>query len=290
MPENWNLFERNSNNEPMMVFMNTGLKEKAPVQGLSRLIVVIFNMYSLWDAAGNTSRGAENLFYKLEDKLMRRMQNSNLALYAGRISVQNKMELYFYAHASEDWEPRLTEIMLDFPSFRYYTSVKEDEDWSFYLDNMYPSPLEEQWMRNAKISYALNRHGDQSDIAREVEHWLHFASQISMDEVKGKARNLGYSIVEADIDTSKEVYPYILQLRKKHAIDLTTVNQVTKELFTMATEAGGMYDGWGTRLKLKFAAKIRFSLLKLLKKRLFLAVSIGVVAALTIGLLLWRLT
>jgi regulator of RNase E activity RraB len=290
MPEDWNLFERNSNNEPMMVFMNTGLKEKTPVQGLSRLIVVIFNMYSLWDAAGNTSRGAQNLFYTLEDKLMSRMQDSNLALYVGRISVQNKMELYFYAHESEDWEPRLTEIMLDFPSFRYYTSVKEDAEWSFYLENMYPSPLEEQWMRNAKISYALNRHGDQSDIVREVEHWLHFASQMSMDEVKGKARNLGYSVVGADMDTSKDVYPYVLQLRKMHAIDLTTVNHVTQELFTMATEAGGMYDGWGTKLKLNFTAKVRFSLLKLIKKRLSLTISIGVIAALTVGLLLWRLT
>jgi uncharacterized protein (TIGR01619 family) len=290
MPEDWNLFERNRNNEPMMVFMNTGLKDKVPMRGLSRLIAVIFNMYSLWDVAGNSSRGAQNLFYSLEDKLMRRMQDSKLALYVGRISVQNKMELYFYADESEDWEPKLTEILADFPSFRYYTSVKEDSSWSFYLDNMYPSPLEEQWMRNAKISYTLNQHGDQSDIVREVEHWLHFDSSVSMDEVKGKAQNLGYIIVEAGQDTSKEVYPYVLQLRKKHAIDLHTVNEVTKELFTMADEAGGMYDGWGTRLKLKFPAKLRFALLKIVKKRLSLIVSIGVIAALCIALILWRLS
>lgn len=290
MPEDWNLFERNTSNEPMMVFMNTGLKEKAPIEGVSRLIAVIFNMYSLWDVAGNTSRGAQDLFYGLEDKLMRRMQDSNQALYVGRISVQNKMELYFYANESEDWELRLAEIMADFPSFRYYTSVKEDPGWSFYLEDMYPSPLEEQWMRNAKISYALNRHGDQADIVREVEHWLHFASKMSMDEVKGKARNLGYLVVNADLDTTKTVNPYILQLRKKHALDLTTVNEVTKELFTMATEAGGMYDGWGTRLKLKFPARLRFTLMKYLKKRLYVTLSIVIIAVGCLGFLVWYLT
>jgi regulator of RNase E activity RraB len=290
MSEDWNLFERNGSMEPMMVFMNTALKDKAPIEGLFRLVAIIFNMYSLWDAAGNSSRGAQDLFYSLEDKLMKRMQDSKRAVYVGRISVQNKMELYFYAHEAEDWEAKLSEIMVDFPSFRYYTSVKEDAEWSFYLEDMYPQPLEEQWMRNAKISYALNRHGDMADIVREVEHWLHFDNKISMDAVKGKVRLLGYNIINADIDTTKTLNPYVLQLRKKHALDLATVNQVTKELFTLALEAGGTYDGWGTRLKLRFPARLRLSLMRIFKKRLYLIIIIGISAIALIGLLLWLLT
>jgi regulator of RNase E activity RraB len=290
MLEDWNLFERNGSNEPMMIFMNTGLKDNTPIEGLSRLITVIFNMYSLWDTAGNSSQGTQDLFYDLEDKLMQRMQDSNRAVYIGRISVQNKMELYFYAHESENWELKLTEIMHDFPSFRYYTSVKDDTDWSFYREEMYPNPLEEHWMRNAKISYTLNQHGDKAEIVREVEHWLHFNSKNNMDEVKVKARGLGYSIINTEWDTSKTVYPYVLQLSKNHALDLSTVNEVTKELFTLASEAGGMYDGWGTRLKLRFPAKLRFALLRVLKKRLYLALSIMVIFAVGIGVLLWALT
>jgi regulator of RNase E activity RraB len=283
MTEDWNLFERNEGNEPMMIFMNTGLKETAPLAGFSRLIAVIFNMYSLWDAAANSSKGAQDLFYSLEDKLMRRLQDSKLAVYVGRISVQNKMELYFYADESKDWEPKLSEIMVDFPSFRYYTSVKEDADWSFYREEMYPKPLEEQWMRNAKISYALNQHGDRADIVRVVEHWLHFTSKVGMDEVKGKARELGYHIVNAEKDTSKKMYPYVLQLSKRHALDLPTINEVTKELFILTDKAGGVYDGWGTKLKLKLPAKLRFAWIKFFKKRWYLILFLVILIVLSIG-------
>ncbi|MBP1989165.1 DUF695 domain-containing protein [Paenibacillus eucommiae] len=288
MPEDWNLFERNSGTEPMMIFMNTDLKEKAPIQGLSRLVSVIFNMYSLWDSAGSSSKRAQDLFYTLEDKLMQRMQESEQAIYVGRISVQNKMELYFYAAESEEWESKAAQIMADFPSFRYYSSIRQDEDWSFYLQEMYPTALEEQWMRNAKISYALNRHGDKAEIVREVEHWLHFASKISMDEVKGKAGLLGYMIMQAELDASRPVNPYVLQLRKKHALDLATVNIVTKELFTLAAEAGGTYDGWGTRLKLKFPAKLRFTFNRLIKRPLYVRLTLGILTLLVIGAVVWR--
>jgi regulator of RNase E activity RraB len=283
MTEDWNLFERNEGNEPMMIFMNTGLKETAPLAGFTRLIAVIFNMYSLWDAAGNSSKGAQDLFYSLEDKLMRRMQASKLAVYVGRISVQNKMELYFYADESEDWESKLNELMVDFPTFRYYTSVKEDADWTFYRDEMYPRPLEEQWMRNAKISYALSHHGDRVDIVRLVEHWLHFTSKIGMDEVKGKARELGYQVVNAEKDSSKKMYPYVLQLSKRHSLDLPTINKVTKELFTLTDKAGGVYDGWGTKLELKLPAKLRFALIKFFKKRRYLILFLVILIVLSIG-------
>jgi regulator of RNase E activity RraB len=289
MPEDWNLFERNSGSEPMTLFMNTALKPIAPMEQMSCLISVVFNMYSLWDFAQHSSRGAQDLFYSLEDKLMQRMQQTEQAVYVGRISVQNKMEMYFYAKPSEDWESKLHDIMTDFPSFRYYTNLKLDESWSFYLEEMSPTPLEEQWMRNAKISYTLNRHGDDSEVVREVEHWLHFDSKPDMDEVKGKARLLGYHVMSAEHDPSRAMQAYVLQLRKKHAIDLVTVNQVTKELFTLASEAGGSYDGWGTRMKLRFPAKLRFMVLRFMRKPLYITVSLAIMVIAIAGVLLWHL-
>jgi regulator of RNase E activity RraB len=277
LPEDWNLFERHSGGEQTVVFMNTALKEVAPLEGFSQLITIVFNMYSLWDAAGSKSRTAQDMFYSLEDKLMHRLSDTKQAIYTGRISIQNKMELYFYANDDVSWENKLQEIMVDFPAFRYYFSVREDEDWSFFKEEMFPSPLEEQWMRNAKIAFALHRHGDNAEAVREVEHWLHFASKLSMDEVKGKARQLGYIITNAEMDASKTINPYVLQLRKKHALDLATVNEVTRELFTLAVEAGGTYDGWGTRLRLKLPARIKFALIKWSKKPLIIGVITGIV-------------
>uniref|UniRef100_UPI001C2F3543 ribonuclease E inhibitor RraB n=1 Tax=Lysinibacillus sp. GbtcB16 TaxID=2824761 RepID=UPI001C2F3543 len=53
------------------------------------------------------------------------------------------------------------------------------------------------------------------------------------------------------------VDPYVLHLSKMHTLDVPTVNQITKELFVLASEGGGTYDGWGTKLKLKLPARIR---------------------------------
>jgi regulator of RNase E activity RraB len=251
---------------------------------------VVFNMYSLWDFAGHSSRGAQDLFYSLEDKLMQRMQQSEQAIYVGRISVQNRMEMYFYGVSNQDWEAQLQGMLSDFPAFRYYTNLRQDEKWAFYLEEMFPTPLEEQWMRNAKISFALNRHGDNSDAEREVEHWLHFDNKTGMELVKGKAQLLGYHIINEDKDCSQSVQAYVLQLRKKHALDLDTVNEVTKELFTLAAEAGGIYDGWGTRMKLRYPARVRFAMIRLLRRPLFITVSLGLMVLTVAGLLVWQLT
>lgn len=285
MPENWNLFERLNEDGQTMTFMNTALKDTAPLAGYTKLITIIFNMYSLWDKAGGGSRTAQELFYSLEDKLIEGMQASEYSVYIGRTSIQNKMELYFYGQGSIHWEDRLKAILADFPDFRYYYTVRADEEWSFYMEEMYPTPIEEQWMRNAKIAFALQRHGDDPDTVRIVEHWLHFSSKHGMDEAKGRARKLGYHVVNAELDTSKTINPYVLQLSKKHALDLSTVNKITKELYALASEAGGTYDGWGTSLKLKLPARIRASLMKLWKRKMLFISSLA--ASAIVAFVLW---
>ncbi|MNI18834.1 RNase E inhibitor protein [compost metagenome] len=265
MTEDWNLFERNKNNEHSVIFMNLALKLEAPLAGYTKLITFVFNMYSLWDKAGSTSKSAQQLFYSLEDKLMERMKDTQ-AVYVGRISVDNKMELYFYGQPSVEWDSQLKSISADFPDFRYYYHINNDEEWTFYHTDMLPTPMEEQWMRNAKIAYALKQHGDDSETVRDVEHWLHFPSKSSMDEVKNKVELLGYRITNADLDSTKTTNPYVLQVSKQHALELNTVNEVTRELFVLASEVNGTYDGWGTRLKLKFPTRVRFAFIKIKKK------------------------
>ncbi|NOV00695.1 DUF695 domain-containing protein [Paenibacillus planticolens] len=258
MEEDWNLFERIRDREQVLVFMNTALKMKAPFIGYGQRITIVFNMYSLWDISGSSTQKAQQLFYELEDKLISRMKHRGDAIYAGRISSHNKMEMYFYAQDDGDWEAELKRIMADFPSFRYYFVMTADQDWSFYLDEMAPSPLEEQWMRNAKIAYALKRRGDNLAIAREVQHWLHFPDSARMNEMKSKVGKLGYIVIVPEVETTRKVdEPYVLHLSKLHTLDVPTVNAITKELFVLASETGGTYDGWGTRLILKFPAKLR---------------------------------
>jgi len=289
MPEDWNLFERKLGGETMMIFMNTALKDRAPIAGFSQMIAVVFNMYSLWDACGHSSKNAQELFYKLEERLMRRSKEADLAVYAGRISLENKMELIFYARDGGGLEERLKAAMADFPEFRWYTSAREDLEWSFYLQDMYPTRLEEQWMRNAKIAFALHRHGDRPEVAREVEHWLHFADAGQRDEVAHKALGLGYQVSAFKYDASRSALPYVLQLTKRHALDLAMVNEVTQELYTLAAEAGGAYDGWGTRLKLRRLVRLRFALRSWWARK---AVRVGaaVLLAAIAGFLIWFLT
>ncbi|MBP1965302.1 DUF695 domain-containing protein [Paenibacillus aceris] len=270
MEEDWNLFERIRDREQVLIFMNTALKSKAPFIGYGQRMTIVFNMYSLWDLSGSSTQKAQQLFYELEDKLISRMKDKGYAIYAGRISSHNKMEMYFYAKDDWEWEPEMKRMMLDFPNFRYYFLMTKDQDWSFYLEEMAPSPLEEQWMRNAKIAYALKRRGDNLERAREVQHWLHFPDSARMDEMKSKVGKLGYIVIVSEMDTTRNVEPYVLHLSKLHTLDVPTVNAITKELFVLASEVGGTYDGWGTRLILKFPAKVR-AYLKHIFVRLFSA-------------------
>ena len=120
-------------------------------------------------------------------------------------------------------------------------------------------------MRNAKIAYALKRRGDNLALVREVQHWLYFSDFTRMNEAKSKVGQLGYRVIVSELDATRTEEPYVLHLSKMHTLDVPTVNQITKDLFILASEGGGTYDGWGTRLKVKLPAKIRASV-----KRMFL--------------------
>ncbi|OPH57152.1 hypothetical protein BC351_25105 [Paenibacillus ferrarius] len=266
MEEDWNLFERDRDREPILIFMNTALKPNAPYLGYGQLITIVFNMYSLWDLSGSNKQKAQQLFYSLEDKLISRMKDRGVSLYAGRISANHTMEMHFYAKDDWDGELELKRMLADFPSFRYYFRMQHDPDWLFYLKEMFPSPLEEQWMRNAKIVYALKRHGDKLEIAREVQHWLRFPDATPLIEVKRKVGQLGYQVIAAKLDTRGSTEMHVLHVSMKHALDVPTVNTVTRQLFLLAAESGGTYDGWGTQLVLKLPAKIRVYFKRMMKK------------------------
>lgn len=87
-----------------------------------------------------------------------------------------------------------------------------------------------------------------------------------MDEMKSKVGPLGYRVIVSELDTTRQVEPYVLHLSKLHTLDVPTVNAITKELFVLASEVGGTYDGWGTRLILKFPAKLRAHLKRICSK------------------------
>ena len=121
-------------------------------------------------------------------------------------------------------------------------------EWEAYHEFLYPSPREYQTILNERVLRNLEKHGDNHEIEREVSHWIYFASPAERDRFQAAAIEKGYKIVSRNDDGQGE-RKFGLTVSQTHAVDFRTINDIVLELFDLAGECGGDYDGWETKVE-----------------------------------------
>ena len=114
--------------------------------------------------------------------------------------------------------------------------------------NPYPSPRAYQTIMNHRVLGSLEQHGDQHDIERVVTHWIYFDTAADRDRFMAAALQKGYKLVAQNNDAKGE-RKFGITLSKVHAVDFRTINDVVLELFDLAGECAGEYDGWETSVE-----------------------------------------
>jgi hypothetical protein len=88
---------------------------------------------------------------------------------------------------------------------------------------------------------ALKAHGDPLTKARQVDHWIYFATAKGRDRFVKEVAHLGFHLddkYKADAPKS-----FCARVSRVDHVDLESIHRVVMTLFAVAEQHGGEYDG-----------------------------------------------
>jgi uncharacterized protein (TIGR01619 family) len=232
--------------EPAAILVDIGIAESSPDPDRPVLLWMVLPMKSP-DENGFASEEEEELLTSIEDAFIDAVELTSDAILVGRITTCGRREFYFYAKSDEGFDETITEAMEDFDDYEFETGSQEDEDWSQYLDVLYPSPEDAQQIFNRQVIDRLSESGDSLETPRAVDYFANFASPEDRSAFIAEVVDKGYEVVGQKFrDEPDADLPYSVNLKRVSPIDWDTIDEYTFELFDLAREHEGEYDGWGS--------------------------------------------
>ncbi|NBD26168.1 DUF695 domain-containing protein [Paenibacillus glycinis] len=255
MTDNWGFYERRAGNEQMRVLVNIGYKGTAPPADYSELLSVTVNLYPVRERSRNNKQVIVQL-EELESKLEHWLKRTADAVYIGRINAATRLEFYYYLAGGKLSGETLRAWLDEQWPHRAQSYIKPDPEWEFYRF-LLPDSLEELFVHNAQMIYALIHKGDKIAEPRNVYHWLLFRADEDRISMEALLQKQGYVIEKEKESQPEQEYPYPLVISKYEDVRLDTINARVRELHRLLDGRDGRYDGWGSAMKLSAANRFR---------------------------------
>jgi len=132
--------------------------------------------------------------------------------------------------------------------YEYDTMEEEDPGWRLYFDILYPTEWDMQGIMNRRVIRNLVEGGDDLSKPRGVFHWLYFSKEEDRDRCALALKDNGYKTRSLPNVKPEAKRPLGLGAFRMNHVDEGAINQVSWELFELAQENGGEYDGWETQI------------------------------------------
>lgn len=245
--EAWDVFLLNENNTLFSVTLNFGLNLIAPIKNNSNLIEVSVKMNNPRTDGLSSTEERETL-YSIEDKLIELLNSTTKYIYIGRTTKNNFIKFYYYSKEQIDTKKMETNLHSQFSSYEIKVTNKEDANWDLYK-SLYPTPLQNEKIQNAKVVQQLANQGDVLIKSRDVFHWSYFKTDAQRTKFIEAITKLNYTILEKPENKEAKDFPYAVQIKRNDKVDLESVNEYAIRLYEIAIENGGRYDGWETSVE-----------------------------------------
>jgi uncharacterized protein (TIGR01619 family) len=246
MSERWNFYFPRINDKLAAVFLDLGLRGSAPDAKRPHLLV-ISTALRLPREDGLSAQDEFETLNQIEDFFVQELCAKGGALNVGRVTTDGHRDWFFYAKDQSLLQNVVAIAAEKFPAYKFKTVAKLDEKWSHYLDFLYPSEEELQCIKNAETLEVLQKNGDDPAHSRPVTHWTYFSSESDRQAFVDKAGALGFKL--QSMNKSNELkLQYCAVLERPDTMHHPTVNGVTIQLFRLAREYNGDYDGFETRV------------------------------------------
>ncbi len=170
-------------------------------------------------------------------------------ILAGTFTYQCERKDYFYVKDTAGLKSAITNMIADrFPGYTPAFLIKEDRAWDAYLHFLYPNEITRLFMYNQGIVMRLEKTGDNTSVARPVDHFFYFKTEKDRECFVYKAVAQKYRIVAKDSSDRKEA-PFRLHISRDDKTDLATINKITGWIKAEADKCKGEYAGWETVIR-----------------------------------------
>ncbi len=164
-------------------------------------------------------------------------------VYVGRITGSGVRDYFCYEPDGESVGAAAADALKASPAYTHESGGRPDPEWGVYFDLLYPSDIDRQKMGNRDVLDNLERHGDDLQAPRKIEHWIHFADELSRQRFQEHVRSQGF-VVENAYTADEGDRPLVLVIAQNGVP--AQIDEINIQLVEAASEYGGVYDGWET--------------------------------------------
>lgn len=226
------------------ILVDLGFKDIAPIAGKTERLIVEVS-YSDSRENGLPSDTEFDKLAEIENSIEAELAKVS-AVFVGRLYCDRRMDIYFYLEPSANADSAVKQALTRFPSYDFRTRINSDKDWETYFDFLYPSPMQMQSIQNDLIIRNLLEHGDILEKERQVDHWIYFAQPHEREKYLSAIKGKGFRVESMEQVEYKTERPFKLQISRNDKVTPEATDQYIIELWKIANECNGVYDGWET--------------------------------------------
>ena len=242
MSDHWDFYFCRVEDRDASIFVDLGIVGEAPrqeQQQLGRLAVVM----RVPRSDGLSSQEEYDVLSAMEDTVQEWERNAKDASYVGRVTSGGFRTYYLYAARLAELEDCVAVLRSKFPDYRYELDASHDPGWNSYRKFLYPSREELRWISDRRVCDALQSHGDEPEVRREIDHWAYFPDARSRASFLAFVDGLGFRVRHLS-DPDSEADRFGAQIFREDRSSFSQINDVVLQLQREAARCGGDYDGW----------------------------------------------
>jgi uncharacterized protein (TIGR01619 family) len=247
MSDQWDFYLSRVNDALASLMVDLGIHREVPQSDRPWLLWVFLYMRTPREDGLSDAAEADSLA-DIEDSLVSTMRDKVGACLVGRITTSGRREFYFYSPSPEAFGTFLKSTMQQFPLYDYDFGSKEDSHWTQYLSVLYPSPRDYQRIKNRHVIETLTQSGDTLEQPRDIDHWIYFRTGANRRAFIERVKQRGFRVKDESLLRDQTDRAYCLSISRRDRADWDSVNAVVLDLFELANEMDGDYDGWETCL------------------------------------------
>lgn len=242
--DHWEIYFSFVDEKPAVILVDIGISEYAPIPKLTNLAWLWIQIRNP-DEDGFPSEDEDMELNEVEDLVTEAMEGLSHR-YVGRLTTDNRREFYFYTDDPQAFRKTAAGAMQGQSAYQYEIDDADDPEWTHYQTVLFPSAEDFQQIHNQKVIMQLRQEGDSLTEPRPIDHFANFKTEQDRETFAAAASDLGFEIVSRpELDENHE-FPFSIGLLRVDAVDPETIDHVTFELFELAEEYHGEYDGWAS--------------------------------------------
>lgn len=245
VPDKWDFYQCKVYDAIASIFLNFWYCENGPIDGAGVLYWCDVVMSDPADHGMGGPEEAEAL-YKADEAFSPAVADLGL-YYVGRLRNQGRwMTALFGPPGLEEKLSALSAAT--FAPRKVAVGSQDDPEWAYLFDFLQPNEERVQWMRNRDVVDALERHGDNLEKPRRVDHWLYFETASDRQAFLDFAQAEGFEVedLNAEADPPRR---FSVQIHRVDSVKLTDTHEIVMTLHSVAADNGGEYDGWETSVE-----------------------------------------